>query len=119
MAERRASASNGHRSETSNGSRRPAKPAQAARTRPISPVELARRAADQLAELVGRDPEGVVSLERTDDGWSVGVEVVETHRIPETADILAEYAVQVDGRGQLLAYHRTHRYTRGGTKGER
>jgi hypothetical protein len=80
-----------------------------------SPAELARSAARELADLVGREPEGVVSLERTDDGWRVGVEVVETRRIPDTADVLAEYSVDLDEQGHLVGYHRARRYARGST----
>jgi hypothetical protein len=79
----------------------------------VAPAELARRAARELAGLVGREPESVVSLERTDDGWCVGIEVIDTRRVPDTADILAEYAVDVDRSGRLLGYRRTRRYSRG------
>jgi hypothetical protein len=80
-----------------------------------SPAQVARLAAGELAELVGRQPEGIVSIERNDGVWCVGVEVVETRRIPDTADILAEYQVQVDDRGRLVGYRRTRRYARGRT----
>ena len=80
-----------------------------------SPAELAKAAARELAELIGREPEGVISLERTDDGWRVGVEVVETRRIPDTADVLAEYSVDLDEQGHLVGYHRARRYARGST----
>lgn len=80
-----------------------------------SPGELARRTSDQLAELIGRDPEGVVSLERGDDGWRISIEVVETRRIPDTADVLAVYDVDVDEQGELVGYRRAHRYVRGRT----
>src|SRR4051812_21749620 len=83
------------------------------RTSKPSPVALARRACAELAELLEREPEGVISLEPTDDGWQVGIEVVETRRIPDTADIIAEYEVTVDGRGRLSNYRRVRRYTRG------
>jgi hypothetical protein len=72
-----------------------------------------RGACAELAELLGREPEGVVSLERTDEGWRLGVEVVETRRIPDTADVLAEYEVEVDKRGRLMGYRRARRYARG------
>lgn len=100
------------RNGASTGSRTPS------RSRPAtpSPGELARRAAGELAELIGREPEGIVFLERSDGGWRVGVEVVETRRIPDTADILAEYAVDVDERGRLVGYRRTSRYARGRTQ---
>jgi hypothetical protein len=78
-----------------------------------SPVALARRAADELAELLDRDPEAIVSLERTDDGFRVGVEILEIRRIPNTADILAEYEVDADEDGHLTSYRRVRRYTRG------
>jgi len=50
---------------------------------------------------------------REDGGWSVTVEVVEIHRIPDSADILAAYQADLDADGQLVAFHRTRRYTRG------
>jgi len=66
-----------------------------------------------VAELTGHDVETVISIERNDDGWKVGVEVVETRRIPDSADILASYEVFVDCEGELVSYRRTHRYARG------
>jgi hypothetical protein len=83
------------------------------RTAVASPVQLSRRACAELGELLGRAPEGVVSLERTEDGWRLGIEVVETRRIPDTADVLAEYEVDVDKRGRLMSYRRARRYARG------
>ncbi|MDT4914799.1 MAG: hypothetical protein QOC66_3927 [Pseudonocardiales bacterium] len=102
MTEQRPSASNGH----NHGSR-------PTRTAVPSPAQLTRRACTELAEMLGREPEGVVSLERTEDGWRLGVEVVETRRIPDTADVLAEYEVDVDKKGRLRGYRRARRYARG------
>jgi hypothetical protein len=80
--------------------------------------ELARRAAEQLGELLGRAPEGVVSIDRhEDDGWRIGVDVLEVHRVPETADVLATYEVDLDGDGQLTGYRRARRYVRGQVEG--
>jgi hypothetical protein len=77
------------------------------------PAAAARRAVREVADLLGRKPETVVSIERRDDGWEVGVEVVETHRIPDTTDILAVYEVRLDTDGELTSYRRTRRYARG------
>lgn len=85
--------------------RRPAKPAMGARG-------AARSAVRQVWELTGEDPEGVVSLQRGEEGWTVGVEVVEIHRIPDTADVLGLYQVTVDDRGDLVSYRRAKRYSR-------
>ncbi|GAA1255610.1 gas vesicle protein GvpO [Streptomyces javensis] len=85
---------------------RPGRPALVAR-------DAARGAARHVRGLTGRTPEGVTSLERTEDGWTIGIEVVETHRIPDSTDILAEYRVELDDRGELVSYRRTERYYRG------
>jgi hypothetical protein len=69
----------------------------------------------QVADLTGREPQGVVSLEPAEDGWVVGVEVLEDRRIPSTADILALYEAEIDEGGDLIAYSRKRRYPRGKT----
>jgi hypothetical protein len=79
--------------------------------------EIAAEAARQLVELTGRDVEGVTSLERTDDGWRVEVEVLEVRRIPDTTDVLATYELTLDEDGEIEGYRRLHRYVRG-TPGE-
>jgi hypothetical protein len=81
--------------------------------RASSPVAAARQAMSELAELLGREPEGMISVQRVDDGWRIGVEVVEVRRIPDTADVLAEYDVDADGEGHLTGYRRARRYARG------
>lgn len=54
-----------------------------------------------------------MAIERTEHGWCIGVEVVETRRIPDSADILAIYETGLDGTGQLISYRRVRRYSRG------
>lgn len=76
-----------------------------------------RRSIEQLEELTGRAPESVIAVEREDDGWKVSLELVETRRIPDTADILAEYSAHIDDRGELASYRRESRYTRGRVDG--
>ena len=75
--------------------------------------QVALEAARQLLELTGKQAEGVTSLQRTEDGWQVQVEVVEVRRIPDTTDVLAIYELDVDERGGLQGYHRVRRYARG------
>jgi Gas vesicle synthesis protein GvpO len=73
----------------------------------------ARRAAEYVGDFTGRNPECVISVDRADGGWKVGVEVVEIRRIPDTTDVLAIYEVCLDHGGHLLSYRRTRRYARG------
>ena len=93
------------------------------RRRPVSPplpaIEAASAGLRHVAELTGREPEGVVSLEPTNGGWLVGVEVVEDRRIPSSTDILGLYEAQIDSKANLVAVSRSRRYSRGkDTSGE-
>lgn len=67
----------------------------------------------EVSELANREPESVTSIERLDEGWRVGVEVVESRRIPDSTDILAVYDTELDGEGELVSYRRSQRYYRG------
>ena len=93
--------------------RRPANGVPAGRG--LLPAAAARRAAEEIVALTRREPEGIVSVERDPDGdgWRIGVEVVETRRIPDSADILALYEVRVDRHGELAGFRRVGRYGRG------
>lgn len=104
-ATERAAEESSEESEQSGRTERPRKKAKA--------MDIARSAARQLAELTGRVPECVIGIERTDDGWRVDLEVVESRRIPDSTDILATYQVDVDEDGDLTGYHRAQRYVRG------
>ncbi|WP_256106029.1 gas vesicle protein [Streptomyces sp. ODS05-4] len=100
------------RAEERPASARPAK-RRPAPTRPMSAPRAIRSAADQLQELLGRAPEAVSAVRPTDDGWEADVEVLELERIPETTSVLASYRVRLDPAGELTAYERVRRYTRG------
>jgi|SwirhisoilCB1_FD_contig_41_5621838_length_1587_multi_1_in_0_out_0_2 hypothetical protein len=80
---------------------------------PARASQVAANAALELLELTGREVEGVTGLQRTEDGWTVQVEVVEVHRIPDTTDVLALYEVETDSHGSMLGYRRIRRYARG------
>jgi Gas vesicle synthesis protein GvpO len=83
------------------------------RAQGLSAASAAQAGLRQIAELTGKQPEGVTGVEPADDGWLVGVEVVEDRRIPSSADILAIYEADVDSEGELASYRRVRRYSRG------
>lgn len=104
-AKKRASSSSDTRTRTTASSARP------------NAVKIARAAREQLSELLGRQSESVIGVQRTDDGWEADIEVVETARIPDTTDVLAIYRVQLDGSGDIEGYQRIERYIRGKAEG--
>lgn len=85
-----------------------------AESRPTaSAAKVAGQAASELLELTGKAIEGVTGLERSEDGWTIQVEVLEVRRIPDTTDVLALYEVTTDKQGSLEGYRRLRRYARG------
>lgn len=107
-------------SGSESGSGRSGRSAPRAESRPApGALEIAQEAARQLLELTGKEAEGVTGLERTDDGWTVQVEVVEVRRIPDTTDVLALYDVDTDERGNMQGYRRVRRYSRGSASEDR
>jgi hypothetical protein len=83
---------------------------------PLTAREAAAVAIEHLRELTSKSVEGVTSMEPLEDGRLVEIEVLEDHRIPSSADMLALYEVEIDFDGNLLAYRRTARYARGSTE---
>jgi Gas vesicle synthesis protein GvpO len=84
--------------------------------RPLDAVAASRIALDALQTMTSRTAEGVIGVERDDDGgWIVVVELLETSRIPATADVLGEYEVEIGPDRALRSYTRRSRYTRAST----
>ncbi|MGW0822635.1 gas vesicle protein GvpO [Streptomyces sp. NPDC002845] len=86
---------------------------------PQSPADALRHARAQFSELTGMHAESVSSFERTEDGWTLEIEVLELARVPDTMSLLAGYQVHIDQRGELTGYRRVRRYVRGRTDGPR
>ncbi|MFM6849181.1 MAG: gas vesicle protein [Terrabacter sp.] len=76
-------------------------------------------AALELADLTGKEFEGIVGIRKVDDEWHVEIEVLEMERIPSTTDVLAVYEVSLDASGELVGYERTARYVRGDAREDR
>jgi hypothetical protein len=57
----------------------------------------------------------VTGARRTNDGWSVLIDVVELERVPQSTNLLATYRVDTDDRGRLVSYERLRRFTLGAT----
>ncbi|MGV9770517.1 gas vesicle protein GvpO [Streptosporangium sp. NPDC003464] len=83
------------------------------RPRGLTAATAGRAGLRHIADLTGKAPEGVTFVQPQENGWRVGVEVVEDRRIPSSGDILALYEAEMDQEGDLLSYRRTRRYKRG------
>jgi hypothetical protein len=79
----------------------------------LTAAKAGQLAMRQIAELSGKQAEGITGVESGEDVWIVGVEVVEDRRIPSSTDILAIYETEIDSDGELMSYRRVKRYSRG------
>lgn len=68
---------------------------------------------DVASDLVGHPLDGIIEISADDDGWQVVVEMVERSSIPDTQDILGQYAVSLDESGDVTGYRLRERYRRG------
>jgi hypothetical protein len=82
-------------------------------------AKVIARARQHVGQVLGEEPEGVSGIERTNGNWCVNVEIVKLHRIPESTDVLASYAVVVDGDGDLVSLQETRRYRRSQSEEDR
>jgi hypothetical protein len=74
-----------------------------------------RRAVTDFAVFVQQEPERISGIRRSDDGWSVLVDVLELERVPATTSVLATYRVDLDSEGEIRGYERLRRFTRATT----
>lgn len=75
-----------------------------------------RDAVRDVAETLIEDPfDGIIEIERDEEGWYAVVEVIERSAVPDTQDILGRYAIDLDESGSVLGYRLTDRYRRGDT----
>jgi hypothetical protein len=79
----------------------------------LTAAEVGRYGLEQIAELTGKETEGISGVNPSDDGWIVTMDVVEDRRIPSTSDVLATYEAELDADGELISYRRLRRYARG------
>ena len=84
----------------------------------LSASELSKAALSTVEELTGREAEAVTGLEWDGELWQITVDVLELARVPNTTDVIASYAVQLDDKGTLRGYKRVSRFQRGQVSGD-
>ena len=77
------------------------------------------RAKKELSSLTGLKPLTVLSTFKDDQGWHVGVEMLEMSRIPTATDMLGDYEALFAEDGTLLKFERRRTRVRGDPMQER
>ena len=77
-------------------------------------IREVRGSVEEVApDLIGHPFDGVVEIQREDEGWYAVVEVVERSAVPDTQDILGRYAVELDEGANVESYRLIERFKRG------
>ncbi len=75
--------------------------------------QLLERAKKQLANVTGLKSVTVTRALKDEEGWHVGVEMLEMSRIPPATDLLGEYETLLNDDGDLLRFERKRTRLRG------
>ena len=82
-------------------------------------AEVVDRARSQLTDVLEKEVDSVSGISRRNGSWSVTVEVVEVHRVPDSTDVLSSYEVVLDDDRNLVSLERRGRYRRSQVEEER
>jgi hypothetical protein len=77
--------------------------------------EVITKARGHIANMGKKADEGVTSLSKREDGWTVCIEELERKGIPDTMDILGLYEINMNDAGDLLSVERKKLRKRGDT----
>ena len=78
--------------------------------------EVVAKAHAHIADMGKICNDGVTSMSKKNDGWTLCLEVLERKAIPDTMDILGLYEITMDNQGELLTVERKKLRKRGDTE---
>lgn len=68
-------------------------------------IEMIRdKAFSTVKNVIGKEPETLLSIEKTDNGWKARVESLERKAIPDTQDILGRYELLFNKNVELVGW---------------
>lgn len=69
-------------------------------------IEVLDRAKKQLSDTTGLKPVTITRAFEDEEGWHIGVAMLEMSRIPPSADVLGDYEVLLNDCGGMLKFER-------------
>ena len=78
--------------------------------------EIVEKAHCYITEMGKISSDGLTSITRKNDGWTLSIEVLERKAIPDTMDILGLYEITMTNDGELLSLERKKLRKRGDTE---
>jgi hypothetical protein len=76
-------------------------------------LEINEKAYEIIREALHKEPDSISSVEKTEEGWCVEVEILEKKSIPETFDLLKIFEFFLDEDGKVQSFKLLKRKQRG------
>lgn len=76
-------------------------------------LEIQNKVIPQITELLKKEPEGISSIEKNNEGWAVICDVLEKKSVPETFDLLKVFEFIVDKEGRIIRFKQLRKIRRG------
>ncbi|MEW5896485.1 MAG: gas vesicle protein GvpO [Nanoarchaeota archaeon] len=76
-------------------------------------LEIQRKVLPEIKELLKKEPEGISSIEKNENGWTIHCEVLEKKAIPETYDLLKVYEFILDNNAKINSFKVLRKIRRG------
>jgi len=57
-----------------------------------------------VKKYISKQPETIIDIEDTKEGWRITVEALERKAVPDTQDILGRYEIRLDKNGELIGW---------------
>ena len=76
-------------------------------------LEIQKKALSEIKEALKKEPESILSIEKTKEGWTIQCDVLEKKSVPETFDLLKVFEFRLDGSGKITGFKQLHKVRRG------
>lgn len=68
--------------------------------------EISERAKKELQAVTNLAVSTLAGASKVEDGWQVGIELIERKAIPDAQDLLGLYEVRLDNDGHMISFQR-------------
>lgn len=80
--------------------------------------EILEQAKQRLADTTGLKPITITRANKDNEGWHVGLDMLELSRIPTATDVIGDYDVLLTEDGRMLQFERRRTRLRGEPVGD-
>ena len=82
----------------------------------IGVEDIQKKIFSAAKELLKKEPESISSIEKSEKGWKVQVDVLERKAVPDKFDLLKIFEFSLDSNGKVLGFKQIKKIQRGDTE---